>query len=227
MPDANERESRSITLRGPRSLRPRAQRPHRAAEPTPLRSRGCAAGGGRAGPGGGSAAALLAEPGRAALHRPARPPGGSSARREAPGAAFRAEGRPSCASCCVSRHARGLQFCAQPSAGERLIIQFCHFLKAKKGTARSRALRQALPALRAVPAGSARDARRRPAAHSRLFPAPAVVRPPAAAPWSDTAAERPALLAVPAEARGHSAQTRTPARPTALLLISFHRIIHE
>lgn len=89
MPDANERESRSITLRGPRSLRPRAQRPHRAAEPTPLRSRGCAAGGGRAGPGGGSAAALLAEPGRAALHRPARPPGGSSARREAPGAARR------------------------------------------------------------------------------------------------------------------------------------------
>lgn len=148
-------------------------------------------------------------------------------RPRAPRAAFRAEGRPSCASCCVSRHARSLQFCAQPSAGERLIIQFCHFLKAKKGTARSRALRQALPALRAVPAGSARDARRRPAAHSRLFPAPAVVRPPAAAPWSDTAAERPALLAVPAEARGHSAQTRTRARPTALLLISFHRIIHE
>lgn len=93
MPDANERESRSITLRGPRSLRPRAQRPHRAAEPTPLRSRGCAAGGGRAGPGGGSAAALLAEPGRAALHRPARPPGGSSARREAPRSAPRSARR--------------------------------------------------------------------------------------------------------------------------------------
>lgn len=44
MPDANERESRSITLQGLHSLRPRAQRPHRAAEPTPLRCRGCAAG---------------------------------------------------------------------------------------------------------------------------------------------------------------------------------------
>lgn len=170
----------------------------------------------------GGAGPCCTAPPRAAARGQLRPPRGPALR-----AAFRAEGRPSCASCCVSRHARGLQFCAQPSAGERLIIQFCHFLKAKKGTARSRALRQALPALRAVPAGSARDARRRPAAHSRLFPAPAVVRPPAAAPWSDTAAERPALLAVPAEARGHSAQTRTRARPTALLLISFHRIIHE
>lgn len=116
MPDANERESRSITLQGPHSLRPRAQRPHRAAEPTPLRCRGCAAGvPRRAGREQCRRAARGAVPcrtaprgrqGAAPPERGLRPP-----RPRAPRAAFRAEGRAgervaSRCACCSGAKAR-------------------------------------------------------------------------------------------------------------------------